>query len=88
MKTAMTIKIDAPRAYTDTVAGKLCPWAKQPNDRYTLRYNEPDVPVRIVRERDWRRVMAVVKAADQAQSKSIGTLDALVALRKHLERRR
>ena len=78
----MSIKIDAPRA-----------WAWDDADgRHASPYDD-GVPSRIVRESDWRRVMAVVRAAEQdALARTFRQHDqtpsALNVLRKHLEKRK
>ena len=81
----MTIKIETEKLWQDAVSRVL--------------YDQPahpirDLPVRIVRESDWRKVMAVVRAADKQEPylmKSCGaekTDYAIHALRKHLSKRK
>ena len=69
----MTIKIKAPRAYA--LPGSDC--AGQG------RIDDDEIPVRIVREADWRRLMRLVRAAETvAQWDTTGYLhEALDALK-------
>ena len=71
----MTIKIKARRAYSDRNLYR----AQQYKEACTL------VPVRIVRESDWRKLMALVKAAESYRDGAILSCDvdeALEALEK------
>ena len=78
----MTIRINAPRSWYDNVACGV------PNAIKTGWPN--NTRVRIIRESDWRKIVAVVKAADkEIGSHMIGcpnTSDALDTLCRHLEK--
>ena len=81
------MKIDAPKAYSGTADGRLI------KDASYEKLTPEDVPVRIVRESDWRKIMAVVRAADYiihpSGPKSPHPLDkAVLALRDHLAKRK
>ena len=84
------MKIDAPKAWSsEDEKGKLVDLAGAEKGYRGF------VPVRIVRESDWRRIMAVVRAADNATDPDGNWLhpqvtligDAVVTLRKHLSTR-
>ena len=80
----MSIKIDAPRA-----------WAWDDADgRHASPYDD-GVPSRIVREPDWRKIMAVVKAAEKWRYQDgndtdevWALVDAVDSIRVHLEKRK
>ena len=84
------MKIDAPKAYSGTADGKLI------KDASYEKLTHEDVPVRIVRESDWRKIMAVVNSlerwkengGDVGYEEDRGIVLALDALRKHLEKRK
>ena len=86
------MKIDAPRAWDSIENGKLLNLAG-PEKGY-----RGYVPVRIVRESDWRKIMAVVMAVDEmCQADDYGLrpgfyngniINAFIVLRKHLEKRK
>ena len=86
----MAIKIDAPRAWANpSDDGKIWPDFVGPDQE------AGDFAVRIVRESDWRKIMAVVKSVDEAQGPTNEflygdefVLDAIIALRKHLRKRK
>ena len=75
----MTIKIDAPKVYApDDLASA---WKR--------KESSIEKPWRLVRESDWRRIMAVLRAAEDELLDGQGlTHNAVVALRKHLEKRK
>jgi hypothetical protein len=77
---AMTIKIKAPRAYSDRNLYR----AQQYKEACTL------VPVRIVRESDWRKLMKLVKAADGYRGGDgwFAQLDAIIVARDALEKKK
>jgi hypothetical protein len=88
------LKIDAPRTYTPTIYGGLCSYAVY--SREHAREHLPDDPVvstRIIRESDWRRIMAVTNAINDYVDDKPGNywttvLDTVHALRAHLEKRK
>ena len=80
----MSSRIDAPKAWSSIQDGKVVNLAG-PEKGY-----RGYVPVRIVRESDWRKIMAVVRdASDMDQAGGLADLRHSVrALRKHLEKRK
>lgn len=68
------LKINAPRVYRSSMTG-IC--AVRPVNT-CLR------PGRFIRETDWRRIMAVVNAADDQPDAISALADALRGLRTHL----
>ena len=93
------MKIDAAKSWgAVTSDGKLCCWSV-PNEGDVYARAEDRRAVRIVRESDWRRIMAVVKAADSNLDEDgncrpdIYTLYshtrfAVIQLREHLAKRK
>ena len=73
------MKIDAPKAWDSIENGKLLNLAG-PEKGY-----RGYVPVRIVRESDWRKIMAVMRAAEAWGMDDVG--EAVNALRKHLAKK-
>ncbi len=70
----MPIKIDAPRAWGWVAQGQLLPEAVPGKD------SDYDVRVRIVRETDYRKLMAVARAAmDTRDAKSVDAWERLDA---------
>jgi hypothetical protein len=79
----MTIKIDAPQGWYDAdvdLPRRIAVYY------FGKRVWKDQAKARIVRESDWRRIMSVVRAADnQAGHSSVE--GSLMALRKHLEKK-
>jgi len=70
-KKSLTLsEVEAPRAYAwELEEGDMCSWAEPRRDQLTER-SKPSpgakaVCVRIVREKDWRRLMALVKKSEK-----------------------
>ena len=84
---AMTIKIDAPQGWYDAdvdLPRRIAVYS------FGNRVWKDQTKVRIVRESDWRRIMAVVRAAvDETEDLPCTTLlnHRVRALRKHLEKK-
>ena len=76
----MTIKIDAPKLWSDAEEDGFL-YGRKPTDSAKGHW------VRTVRESDWRKVMAVVGAADRCGS-CCPVTEPMNALRKHLSKRK